>query len=191
MAVAQIVHELPWRVRLRAPHLMGQHAACQRIAEALMAESVADRIRVQPATGSVLLEANEKTLDAEALRQRLEQLVLGEHDEDGHPLVHGNHHPGPTRIASAVAHSFSRLNDQVREALDGRADLGSLLPVFFFTGGTLEILSSKKVPAPPWFNLLWWSIRSFMTFNTEAVEEERRNGNGAAKTTYRPDLDLD
>ena len=191
MAVAQIVHELPWRVRLRAPDLMHQPAACQRIAEKLLSESAADRIRVQPTTGSVLLEADERTLDAEALRRRLEELVLDEHDEEGRPIVQRGHHPGPTRIASAVAHAFARINDDVREALDGRADLGSLLPVFFFTGGTLEVLSSKKIPAPPWFNLLWWSIRSFMTFNVEAVEEERRNGNGAPKPAYRIDADLD
>lgn len=180
MAVAQIVHELPWRVRLRVPDLVGHPAACERIAEALLAESAADRIRVRPSTGSVLLEAEERPLDAKVLRRRLEELVLRERDDEGRPIVQRNGHFGPTRIASVVAHSFARINDDVREALDGRADLGSLLPVFFFTGGALEVLSSKKLPAPPWFNLLWWSIRSFMTFNTEAVEEERRNGNGHA-----------
>ncbi len=181
MAVAYISHELPWRVRLRAPALVGHEAACERIAEALMSESAADRIRVQPSTGSVLLEAQERALDAKALRRRLEELVLRERDDEGRLLVHDGGHPGPTRIASAVAHSFARINDDIRTALDGRADLASLLPVFFFTGGAVEVLSAKKLPAPPWFNLLWWSIRSFMTFNTEAVEEERRNGgNGPA-----------
>ena len=28
------------------------------------------------------------------------------------------------------------------------------------------------MPVPTWFNLLWWSLRSFMTFNIRAVEEE-------------------
>lgn len=180
MPVAKIIHELPWRVRLRAPDLVGHASVCERIAARLAAESSADRVRVQPSTGSVLFEATEHSLDAKALCAKLERLVLEEHDDDGRPIVSHEHHPGPTRVARAVAHSFFRINEGVRHALDDRADLASLLPVFFAAGGVTEVLKSKKLPAPPWFNLLWWSVRSFMTFNVEAVEEERRNGNEKA-----------
>lgn len=178
MPIAKIIHELPWRVRLRAPDLVGHVSACERIAAQLMAESLADTVRVQSSTGSVLLEAEERALDAKGLCARLEELVLEEHDDNGRPLVHHDAHPGPTRVARAVAHSFFRINERIRYSLDDRADLASLLPVFFAIGGAAEVLSSKKLPAPPWFNLLWWSVRSFMTFNVQAVEEERRNGNG-------------
>lgn len=180
MPVAKIIHELPWRVRLRAPDLMGHRSACERIATRLLADSVADRVRVQPSTGSVLFEAEEHSLDAKVLCSRLEELVREERSDDGRPLVNHELHPGPTRVARAVAHSFFQINDSVRSALDDRADLASLLPVFFATGGITEVLKSKKLPGPPWFNLLWWSVRSFMTFNTEAIEEERHNGNGKA-----------
>lgn len=180
MPVAKIIHELPWRVRLRAPDLVGHADACERIATRLLAESGADRVRVQPSTGSVLFEAEEHILDAPALCARLDELVRGEHDDEGRPLVNHELHPGPTRVARAVAHSFFQINNSVRTALDDRADLASLLPVFFAMGGITEVLNGKKLPAPPWFNLLWWSVRSFMTFNTEAVEEERRNGNDKA-----------
>lgn len=181
MPVAKIVHELPWRVRLRAPDLVGHAAACERIATRLSTEAEADRISVQPSTGSVLIEAKEHSLDAKTLCKQLEELVLQERDENGKHLVCHESHEGPTRVARAVAHSFFRINDHIRDRLDDRADLASLLPVFFAIGGAAEVLGSKRLPAPPWFNLLWWSVRSFMTFNVEAVEEERRNGNGNSK----------
>lgn len=179
MPVAKIVHELPWRVRLRAPDLMGHPAACERIAKQLSEESEADRVSVQPTTGSVLIEASEQALDAKALCKRLEELVSEQRDENGKHITCHEPHEGPTRVARAVAHSFFRINDRVRHTLDDRADLASLLPVFFAIGGAADVLTSKRLPTPAWFNLLWWSIRSFMTFNVEAVEEERRNGIGS------------
>jgi hypothetical protein len=41
-------------------------------------------------------------------------------------------------------------------------------------GGLVEVAATGKLPAPAWFNLLWWSLRSFMTFNPGAVEEQTR-----------------
>lgn len=178
MPVAKIVHELPWRVRLRAPDLVGHHAACERIANELSQEPGAFRVSVQPMTGSVLIESEEEQLDAIALCKRLSTLVEEERDENGKHLVCHEPLEGPTKIARAVAHSFAQLNDNLRRSLDDRADLASLLPVVFAMGGLADVLTSKRLPTPPWFNLIWWSMRSFMTFNAEAVAEERRNGNG-------------
>lgn len=186
MFIARVIHQLPGRVRLRAPALVGHPEACERIATKLMAESAADTIRVRPTTGSILVQAEDRPLDADALCRKLRQLVSEEHDDSGRPLIEIEHHPGPTRVARAVAQSFFTINNDIRFALDGRADLASLLPVYFAAGGIAEALSSKKLPGPPWFNLLWWSVRSFMTFNVEAVEEERRNGNAAAAEANGP-----
>lgn len=176
MRIARIVHELPWRVRLRVPPLVGHRAACDRIAQRLCDDGLADRVRIRPTTGSVLLESTETPIDAQRVRARVEELARGERDEQGRPIALPDAQPGPTRVARAVAHAFHDINRDVRDALDDRADLGTLLPVFFAVGGVTEVASTGKLPAPPWFNLFWWSIRSFMTFNLEAVVEEKKNG---------------
>ena len=77
------------------------------------------------------------------------------------------------------------INADVRAALDQRADLGTLLPVVFAIAGLVEVGATGKMPVPTWFNLLWWSLRSFMSFNIRAVEEEVQDGGGA------PDTELD
>lgn len=183
MHFAQVVHALPRRVHLRAPALAGHTEACRRIAHRL-AESIAcDTIDVRPMTGSVFVTASEEALDPREIANQLLQLVAEERDELGRPLTapHEEHLPGPTRIARVVAHAFHEINNDVRNALDQRADLGTLLPVFFAFGGLAEVAATKTLPAPPWFNLLWWSIRSFMTFNRGAMEEEARaHENGGA-----------
>jgi hypothetical protein len=168
-----VVQALPRRVRLLVPRLAWHRDACERVARALAREGGVSRVTVRPATGSVIVEGDESALDAGALRARLMALARDERDEQGRPLdALGPHdYPGPTRVARAVASAVSSINGDVRSTLDERADLGTLLPVVFAVAGLAEVGATGEMPAPSWFNLLWWSLRSFMTFNLQAVEE--------------------
>ncbi|MCC6552231.1 MAG: hypothetical protein IT372_04315 [Polyangiaceae bacterium] len=174
-----VVHAIDRRVRFRAPALAGRRDPSVQLAERLALEPGIDVVTVNPRTGSVLVESASTPLDPRALRALIAQIVSEIRDESGRSLAapRPEAQPGPTRVARAVAHAFSGINADVREALDQRADLGTLLPVFFAAGGLVEVAVSGKLPAPAWFNLLWWSLRSFMTFNMTAVEQERV-GNG-------------
>ena len=178
--LARVEHALPRRVRLVAPLLAGQPAACERVARALAAGGALGRVTVRPLTGSVLIEDDEACLDPGALLARLRELVQTEHDEGGRLLgvAPPGEHPSPTRVARAVAHAASGINADVGAMLDHRADLGTLLPVFFAAAGVAELGAGDKMPVPTWFNLLWWSMRAFMTFNLRAVEEEVEDGPG-------------
>ncbi len=86
-----------------------------------------------------------------------------------------------------MARAAAGINADVRAALDDRADLGTLLPVFFAVAGIAEVASDGEMPVPTWFNLLWWSLRSFMTFNIRAVEEEVTDGDEAPRPRGRRD----
>jgi hypothetical protein len=180
MKPAYIVHSLPRRVHLRAPPLAAHPEACRRIAERLAEEPGAhDMVSVRVSTGSVVLVSKERDLDPEALLGRLNELVRAEHDENGTPLADLPHAPpGPTNIARSVARAFSHLNADVRTHLHHRADLAALVPVVFATLGLVQIAVTRKMPAPAWFNLLWWSLRSFLSFNMVAIAEEPRAGGG-------------
>jgi hypothetical protein len=176
-AMATVRHALPRRVHLSAPRLVGNRDACERVAEALGALGYG-RLTVRPATGSVIVEDEDRPVDAAAVLARLRALVFAERDEQGRELraLGPGDQPGPTRIAHVVAHAVAGINADVRAALDDRADLGTVLPVLFAAAGIAEVASEGEMPVPTWFNLLWWSLRSFMTFNIRAVEEEVRNG---------------
>ncbi|WP_437290255.1 HMA2 domain-containing protein [Sorangium sp. So ce406] len=177
-----VAHALERRVRLRAPALAGHRGACARVAALLAADPGCEVVTARPATGSVIVERFEGGLDPERLRGRLAELVSDARDDDGRLLAppRPDAHPGPTRVARALAHAFAGINADVREALDYRADLGTLLPVVFATAGLAEVGVTRRLPAPAWFNLLWWSLRWFMTFNPGAVSEELRHAAGGA-----------
>ncbi|AGP35630.1 HMA2 domain-containing protein [Sorangium cellulosum] len=177
-----VAHVLERRVRLRAPALAGHRRACERVAEQLAADPGCEAVTVRPVTGSVIVERLKGGLDAERLRARLAELVGEARDDDGRLIVapRPEGHPGPTRVARAVAHAVAGINADVREAMDYRADLGTLLPVFFAAAGIAEVGATRRLPVPAWFNLLWWSLRWFVTFNPAAVAEELRAAAGGA-----------
>jgi hypothetical protein len=177
----EIVHALPGRVRLRARRLSGQRAALTQAAHALAAAGPFTRVTARPETGSLIIEDEGRALDAALLARVLDGLVGAARDAEGRPLSEPRpeDHPGPTRIARAVAHAVAGVNTDVRAALGDRADLGTILPVFFAAAGLVEAARTRKLPVPTWFNLLWWSLRSFMTFNIRAVEDEVENGAAA------------
>ena len=178
---------LPRRVRLVAPPLAWHRDACERVGRALAAEGSLARVEIDPATGSVIVEGEDPPLAASALAARLAELLRDERDEQGRPLDvrRPEERPGPTRIARAVVTAVAGINADVRAALDQRADLGTLLPVAFALAGLFEVGATGRMPVPTWFNLLWWSLRSFMSFNIRAVEEEVQEGPGA------PEVELD
>jgi len=169
-----IAHALPSRVRFAAPKLAWHREACERVAHALAERGGLSRVIVRPPTGSVIVEGTDGPLAPDALREALEALLRDLRDDEGRPLAEParEDRPGPTRIARAVAHAASGINADVRAALDGLADLGTVLPLVFAVAGVAQVGARRDMPSPTWFNLLWWSLRSFMTFNFEAVTEE-------------------
>lgn len=182
-----VMHRLPRRVRIRAGILMGHRDVCQRVAERLMqANATYSRVEMRPSTGSVIVEADDGKLDPDALQEWLSRVIAEEMatvpSSRRYPAP--ERMPGPTRIANTVARAFSEINGDVRRALDDRADLGTIMPVVFFALGLVEIAGTRKLPAPAWFNLLWWSMRSFMTFNPAATGH---NNAEAEVQPYDPD----
>ena len=178
-----VVHQMSRRVRLRASLLVGHRDVCKRVAAKFMgADSNSKRVEIRPSTGSVIVERDDGTLDAEALRELLQRIVSEEMAEvpTSRRYAMPERMPGPTRVANTVARAFSEINGDVRRALDGRADLGTILPVIFFSLGLVEVAATRKLPAPAWFNLLWWSMRSFMTFNPVATGHDDIGNNGEA-----------
>ncbi len=170
-----IVHTMPRRVRLRASMLVGHSDICRRVAARFAgSEPTCERVEIRPSTGSVIVESDDGALDANALSELLARIVSEEMAEvpSIRRFATPERMPGPTKVAQAVAHAFAEINGDVRKALDHRADLGTILPVVFFSLGLVEVAATRRLPAPAWFNLLWWSLRSFMTFNPSAVEQE-------------------
>lgn len=160
----RLVHRLPSRIRLRCPELVG-HPEATRIASELAGEAGVERVGIRPTTGSVIVEGHPGELDAERIALRLSQLIA-DFEADSARSREGVE-AATTRLAEVIGRSLRLLNAQVREALHGEADLGSLAPLFLTFASLVEVSVTRKLPAPSWSTLLWYSLRSFIVFNPE------------------------
>lgn len=169
----EIVHALGRRLHLLSPSLRDHRAACERVAERLAGEGTFDRVSVRPLTGSIVLERDQGDLDAHAAVQKLREVLEAERNDQGEPLLSAPRvHDGPTRLARALVTATRELNEDIATALDRHADLATLGPFALFLAGALHVSVTGQVPAPPWSSLFWYSLRSFLSFNQDAVKSQ-------------------
>jgi hypothetical protein len=172
-----IAHATRARVRLVAPVLRARRESCERVARAIADELNADRVVVRPVTGSVIVERANAPLDAREVARRLEELVAGEREAAGNGEMRARTAPG-TGVARAIAVSLRALNNDVRETFDDGADLASLVPRALVAASAAQVVWSGNLPAVPWYSLVWYALRSFITFNADAIGESKPNATG-------------
>jgi hypothetical protein len=167
-----VTHHLPERTRLRTSALRKDPGACTRVADSLAARDGVRAVAVRPYTGSILVE-HAATVAVTDLVDHVKRTLTIEH-----VLAPGEHPPAPadlppfSRIARELAVAVREIDRDIRRHSEGVADLGILATLGFFTAGAAEVLASRKLPLPPWFNLAWWGYRTFMTAEQRVIEAE-------------------
>ncbi len=171
----RIVHASTGRLRLRLTWLRAAPQEATALADHLAALSGMRETAVRPWTGSVLCQYDPKRLDegriVAAVQRQTSVTFTVRPGEDPPPRLEplqGNA-PGSS-LSRAVAQSFAAVNEEVLALTDGRLDLGVLTSLGFMTAGAAEIAISQRLPAPPWFNLAWWAVRTFTTFERETTK---------------------
>jgi hypothetical protein len=171
--VVETVHALPGRLRFRYRPLRGDadETRAGAIADALVRAPGVRDVSVTPATGSVVVVFDPERVAPARLTRLLQETTraervcaLGE-DAPSRPPVPRE----PSKLALAAARFFEEINEDVRSATDGQADLATLMPVGFVGLGIAEVAASRELPAPPWWSLFWWSFRSFLSLNDPAI----------------------
>jgi hypothetical protein len=157
----QVVHELPGRIRLRAGPLRREEEA-EPAARALAALHGVAEVRAHPFTGSFLVRYDDARLDGAAVADALAAAIGG-----ATVLPRGAPSPVPpagTGLTSAVGRALVQLYREVNAELLRRTGGGLDLPVVataaFLGMGAAEVVARRKIAAPPWFNLAWWSLQT-------------------------------
>lgn len=162
----RIVHSLPGRARLRVSAIRNQREECAAAARAVAALPGVALVRADPFTGSFLVRYDEATVDALALASTVRDaveargiLLAGERP----PLEHRDGPAQPSAIGRALYQVFRDLNEELPRRTGGGIDLGVLTTAAFFTFGAAEVISTRKIPPPPWFNMAWWGFQTFLS----------------------------
>lgn len=185
--VVQLVHDTPGRLRLRLRWLRDAPDEARDLADALARVDGSMHVELRPWTGSLLCRFDPARVDAERIlalvqRETGAETVRrpGEHAPELDVGVRRTAGLRASRFSHAVRESFRGINRSVMRHTDGHLDLGSLAALGFLALGAAEIASARKLPAPPWFNLAWWSFRTLTIFGDDEEEAAGEDGASAA-----------
>lgn len=172
----RIAHAVEGRLRVRITRYRNEPAKLTRLVERLSSVEGVFEVQARPFTGSVLVEYDPDLLDHRDLLavMRLEtgiEKVLrpGEEDPEEIEALATIAATRGSVVARAMSSGFKSLNMDILRATDGRVDLGSILALGFLSAGAAEVAATRKLPAPPWFNLAWWAFRTFTELEKPAI----------------------
>jgi hypothetical protein len=195
MHYIEIAHALPGRLRLRLPFLRDRPSEATPLSDQVVELDGVIEVQCRPFTGSLLCSYDPaRTSEGEIIAavQRLTGVErvfrtgpsMDAREEDA--LLLSLAAQDGTEIADAAAGLFQRLNLDVLRFTEGRLDIGTLAALAFAVAGAVEVGVTKKLPAPPWFNLAWWSFRTFATMEQAAIERARKSARGGQTQTSPP-----
>lgn len=171
-----VAHRLPDRTRLRTPVLRGDVAASDRLADAFAALPGVREVTVRPYTGSVLIVHDEHVELAALLTTAQQALDLPRVLAPGEPPPRDPAVPTFSSVARKLIAAAREIDLDVRRRTEGSIDLGTITALCFAGAGALEVATTGQLPMPPWFNLAWWSFRTFMTLERDELRAEREQG---------------
>jgi len=169
--IIHLVHVSPGRTRLRLPWLRGAPGDAAALADKLAAVDGMLEASVRPRTGSVLCQYDPDRLDPERIIARVRRYTQvtavvrpGEEAPAEVAAYERAFLAEESTFARALTNTFRGIDRDLLTATEGRLDLGTVTGLGFLAAGAAEILVTRKLPAPPWFNLAWWAFRTFTMF---------------------------
>lgn len=175
--VIYIAHESPGRLRLRLPWLRKDLEAADPLADHLASLPGVEEVRIRPWTGSVLCLFDAWQLEGERILAATKEhtgvdLVLrpGERSEREEEVLAQAALERGSDVAVAFATAIKGMNYEILRASAGRIDLGTIAASAFAVAGAAQVVATRKLPLPPWFNLAWWAFRTFTTIEKPAIQ---------------------
>ncbi|MCW5803908.1 MAG: hypothetical protein KIT31_16135 [Deltaproteobacteria bacterium] len=175
MTWIQIAHAIPGRTRLRSPLLRRNDPLGEKLADELAAIAGIDTVRVRPYTGSVVID-HAPGMPAGELAERAAMVIgaatvvcLGERP----PLSEDV--PAFSSLAKKIVALTREIDRDIRRASDGSIDLGTLATLGFVGAGAAQVVASGRLQVPPWFNLAWWGLRTFVSAEQDEIAAARSN----------------
>lgn len=165
-----VAHASPGRTRLRLNWLARAPEEAVALADALVALEGMLEVRTRASTGSVLCLHDTELLGVEGILLRVAELTGVRPQPRARPPRQRTESAGS--VAAALLDGVKDLDRDVRDVSNGRVDLGTLAAAGFLALGATEVMVTRKLPMPPWFNLAWWAFRTFTAFGHEDGEPD-------------------
>lgn len=168
MAVIQVIHAIPGRLRLKVVPLKNNPSLAQEIQAQIKTLPGISAVEVNPTTGSLLLvfkvSKGQDKRTARFLSVILKTISPGLSVQQVLDWLNPAPPSGQSySYSNTVASFFQGLNTRVGNALGG-LDWKVLLPGALFVLGLRGLIAKNGTP-PAWYNLLWFALATFMLFH--------------------------
>lgn len=180
-AAITIAHAIPGRVRLKVAHVRDDAAFASELRQKLAAMLGVREVEVRPRTGSVVILYDVAVLGTgdslQSLAESLTPLFPGLTAEDLNAFATlaatGAAATEMPSVGESVRAFFASINDNIRRATGGSADLKILLPLTLFAIGVRSLLKSDKLVSPTWYDFLWFALGTYFMLNPKPNENRR------------------
>lgn len=168
-----IAHSSPGRLRMRLDWLREQPGRAEQVADELAALEGVVEVRARRSTGSVLCLYDAAAVDTGRIVETLAAICNARAESAGDLGTAATSRPASRSVANALMQGFDEIDRDLRAMTEGRLDLGTLAALGFLGIGAAEVVATRRMPIPPWFNLAWMAFRTFTAFeHEEGVPEE-------------------
>ncbi len=148
--VIELVHYLPGRMRYRIPSLVGEEKIGKNIETQMRRLNGVKKVEVRPLVGSVLIEFQPETIEADMIYTVLVSLAGLDKQVERTP---------PSRVRKEIVNMGRFCNHMVYEKTKGVLDLRTLFPLMM-VGVGIHRMMNQGVGLPSGFVLLWWAFQS-------------------------------
>ncbi len=147
--VLEVAHELPGRLRLRCPSLLGSADDAARLTNELPRLPGVREVSADPRTGSILIAYEAGRIDVHTVQAGVLKL-LG--------LESRIERPAPSLLTRQTDELIDALNRALLDVTRGAADLDFLVPTLLMTAATLHLARKTSASLPAGITLFWWAF---------------------------------
>ncbi len=171
MPRAEVVHQMPGRLRVRIPERRNNREYFAKVREQLANLEGVRTVETNWASGSVLLLHN--STPEELTRAASERQLF---DVQGEP-------PSAMPVSQRLARGSSRVVDRVNRFTRGEVDFNGIVVLGFVAAGISQLLRGHRLPAG--VTLLWYASNLLKNVGPSLVDHNgRQNTRGPATPRY-------
>ena len=164
LPLARIVHRIPGRMRIRFGRGTVTPEALSGLSATVLKVKGVERCEANGTTACLLIHFDEAGFDADSFAVAIGGLAEVT-SPNGTVIVAAPdaRDEGPSRLARVINVRLRLLDRRLRRATGDRVDLRTIVPIGFAGLAIREIMaSSARLPAIPWYVLLWYAFDSYL-----------------------------
>jgi hypothetical protein len=156
----RIVSHFPGRLRVRSKTFRMLPEIADDVAQRLREEGGVSNVEIVRRTGSLLVHYEPRVVEL----PRLVELLVRAGGLHGLEMDASDDHVEHPRPGAILRETLDRLDDEMRAAAGGKADLRTAIPGTLAAAGLAKLMFGHR-RIPEWYDMMFWAFVTFVNLN--------------------------